>query len=68
MAPRNLLLARTKDILDRAGGRRGHIFNLGHGILPTTPEESRSGSDRLHSPVPRLRARLRPPLLVDATT
>jgi uroporphyrinogen decarboxylase len=27
-------------ILDRAGGRPGHIFNLGHGILPETPPES----------------------------
>jgi uroporphyrinogen decarboxylase len=28
---------RAKEILDRAGGRPGHIFNLGHGILPETP-------------------------------
>lgn len=27
----------TQDVLDRAGGRAGHIFNLGHGILPQTP-------------------------------
>jgi uroporphyrinogen decarboxylase len=27
----------ARRILDRAGGRAGHIFNLGHGILPTTP-------------------------------
>jgi uroporphyrinogen decarboxylase len=27
----------AKKILDRAGGRNGHIFNLGHGILPETP-------------------------------
>ena len=25
-----------KDILARAGGRPGHIFNLGHGVLPET--------------------------------
>jgi uroporphyrinogen decarboxylase len=28
---------RAKRILDQAGGRPGHIFNLGHGILPQTP-------------------------------
>jgi uroporphyrinogen decarboxylase len=26
----------TADVLDRAGGRPGHIFNLGHGVLPGT--------------------------------
>ena len=25
------------DVLARAGGRPGHVFNLGHGLLPTTP-------------------------------
>ena len=30
---------RVKDILDRAGGRPGHIFNLGHGVLQETPVE-----------------------------
>ena len=30
---------RIKDILNKAGNRAGHIFNLGHGILPKTPVE-----------------------------
>jgi uroporphyrinogen decarboxylase len=31
---------RVKDILDRVGKRSGHIFNLGHGILPTAPPDN----------------------------
>ena len=30
----------TARILDEVGGRPGHIFNLGHGILPATPVDN----------------------------
>jgi uroporphyrinogen decarboxylase len=39
-APRERLLARVDEVLTRAGGRPGHVFNLGHGILPGTPVEN----------------------------
>ncbi len=31
---------RAGEVLDQAGGRPGHIFNLGHGVLPHTPVEN----------------------------
>jgi uroporphyrinogen decarboxylase len=31
---------RVEEILRRANGRPGHIFNLGHGVLPETPVEN----------------------------
>jgi uroporphyrinogen decarboxylase len=39
LAPLARILAATDDVLARAEGRPGHIFNLGHGILPMTPLE-----------------------------
>ncbi|MFI5309236.1 MAG: uroporphyrinogen decarboxylase family protein, partial [Polyangiales bacterium] len=35
LAPREVLKARAQRVLDSAGGRPGHVFNLGHGIFPT---------------------------------
>ncbi|HEY1374638.1 MAG TPA: uroporphyrinogen decarboxylase [Candidatus Binatia bacterium] len=32
--------SRVEEILNRAGGRPGHIFNLGHGVFPETPVEN----------------------------
>jgi uroporphyrinogen decarboxylase len=39
LGPRERLFARADDVLRRAGGRAGHIFNLGHGVLPGTSLE-----------------------------
>jgi uroporphyrinogen decarboxylase len=39
-APLEVIELRVKEILRAAGGRPGHIFNLGHGIVPETPVES----------------------------
>jgi uroporphyrinogen decarboxylase len=39
-APLPELKARVHELLKRTGTRPGHIFNLGHGILPETPVEN----------------------------
>jgi len=39
-APPELLEVRVQQVLDEAAGRAGHIFNLGHGIVPGTPVEN----------------------------
>jgi len=32
--------AAAREVLDAFGGEPGHVFNLGHGILPKTPVDS----------------------------
>jgi uroporphyrinogen decarboxylase len=39
-APQDLLRNRVHSILSQAAGRPGHIFNVGHGIVPGTPVEN----------------------------
>jgi uroporphyrinogen decarboxylase len=37
LGPEDRLFAAADDVLRRAAGRPGHVFNLGHGVLPETP-------------------------------
>jgi uroporphyrinogen decarboxylase len=39
-ASQDVLRSQANRILEQAGGRPGHIFNLGHGILPQTPVDN----------------------------
>jgi uroporphyrinogen decarboxylase len=49
-APPAELERRVRDIIARAEGRTGHIFNLGHGVLPATPVDAvRRVVDLVHS-------------------
>ena len=44
LGPWERVAAGAEDVLARAGGRPGHIFNLGHGVLPESdPAEGSAG-------------------------
>ncbi len=50
LGPIELMLTRAKEILDQVGDRPGHIFNLGHGILPeTSVEHVQALTDFIHA-------------------
>jgi uroporphyrinogen decarboxylase len=50
LGPREPLLAAVDDLLARVHGRPGHLFNLGHGVLPETPVENvEAVIERVHS-------------------
>ena len=36
LAPWDVVAEAARDVLDRNAGRPGHVFNLGHGVLPET--------------------------------
>jgi uroporphyrinogen decarboxylase len=40
LAPWPVVAQQSRALLARAAGRPGHIFNLGHGVLPTTPVDN----------------------------
>ena len=40
LAPWEVVEAKARRVLERAGGRDGHVFNLGHGVLPGTSPET----------------------------
>jgi uroporphyrinogen decarboxylase len=47
LGPRDRLFTGARDVLQRAASRPGHIFNLGHGILPSTPVDNVKALARL---------------------
>jgi uroporphyrinogen decarboxylase len=54
LAPWDVVQKRSRDILDQVGGRPGHIFNLGHGVLPeTSPDELARLVDYVHAETAR---------------
>jgi uroporphyrinogen decarboxylase len=53
LAPGEVVTEQAREVLRRAGGRPGHVFNLGHGVLPETPLENlQLLVDTVHAGVP----------------
>jgi uroporphyrinogen decarboxylase len=54
LAGPEVIAARAREVLDRGKGLPGHVFNLGHGILPETPVEHARALVRAVQDHPRL--------------
>ena len=55
LASTDAMRARASEVLDSAAGRPGHIFNLGHGIMPqATPAQARALVDHVHEASQRI--------------
>jgi uroporphyrinogen decarboxylase len=54
LAPRDVAVRHAQRVLDEAAGRLGHVFNLGHGVLPETPVDVvRAVVDHVHNATDR---------------
>jgi len=50
LAPWDVVESRAREVLARGRGAEGHIFNLGHGVLPeTNPDTLARLADLVHS-------------------
>lgn len=50
LAPREVIEERARQVLDRGAAAEGHIFNLGHGVLPdTSPDVLARLTDLVHA-------------------
>src|SRR5450759_3487591 len=69
LGPFDAVADQTRWILEQAAGRPGHVFNLGHGVLPgTDPDDLRRLVDLVHGASARPTAWADPSLLTSATT
>ncbi|MCA9529839.1 MAG: uroporphyrinogen decarboxylase [Myxococcales bacterium] len=49
LAPRHVMFERARAVLDQAAGRPGHVFNLGHGVMPeASVDQARALVDFVH--------------------
>ena len=57
LGPWERIEAAALDVLARAGGRPGHVFNLGHGVLPETDPDDLWPAGRARASEPNARRR-----------